>query len=121
MKYNVYLVLLLSVSGQLQLFLLYFTVKCLFWETVGSLSVTCWSSISGLSVACRPTDDQQSVEGSSSSQKRAAKRTVAKQHVNRSLVDSSLYQSKKCSNGQSVFLKGVIMIIIIIKRFLMRI
>ena len=26
-----------------------FTVKCMFWETVGSLSVTCQSSVSGLS------------------------------------------------------------------------
>ena len=62
------LVLLRFVSGELRLFLLYFTVKCLFWETVGSLSVTCRSSVGGLSVACRPTDDRQSVEGSSSSQ-----------------------------------------------------
>ena len=68
MKCNVYLFLLLSVSGQLWLFLLYFTVKCVFWETVGSLSVTFRSSVSGLSVACRPRENQQSVEGSSSSQ-----------------------------------------------------
>ena len=33
----------------------YFTVKCLFWETVSHLSVACW-----------PTDNQQLAEESSS-------------------------------------------------------
>ena len=37
-------------------------------ETVSSLSVACRSSLCVLSVARRPTDNQQSVEGSSSSQ-----------------------------------------------------
>ena len=32
--------------GQLWLFLLYFTVKCVFWETVGRLSVTCRPTVS---------------------------------------------------------------------------
>lgn len=37
-------------------------------ETVSSLSVACRSTLCVLSVARRPTDNQQSVEGSSSSQ-----------------------------------------------------
>ena len=37
-------------------------------SSVGNLSVVCRWPVSGLSVSCRPTDGQQSVEGSSSSQ-----------------------------------------------------
>ena len=55
-------------SGLLLYLLLSFTVKFLFWETVGNLSVDCRWPVGSVSVTCRPTVDRQSVSGSCSSQ-----------------------------------------------------
>ena len=55
-------------SGLLLCLLLSFTVKFLFWETVGNLSVDCRWPVGSVSVICRPTVDRQSVNGSCSSQ-----------------------------------------------------
>jgi len=56
------------VSGLLLCLLLSFTVKFLFWQTVGNLSVDCRWPVGSVSVICRPTVDRQSVNGSCSSQ-----------------------------------------------------